>query len=250
MNWADKRRIVYFTIFVIFIIVVIGIPGYILWYKPPTCFDNKKNQGEQEIDCGGPCVKLCKAQEVEPVVEWQQIFRVTPDVYTAVAYVHNPNLGAESINAPYTFTLYSETNNKITTRKGHVYIPPGKSFAVIDPGIIIRGEVPVRAIFEFDNEYTWRGVSGEQIALEVRNKLLTDPKTSPTLEADIFNPSFNDVREVDIGAVLYDTQGNAFAASKTIIDNLDKKSSQHVVFTWPEPFTKAVSRIEIIPIVR
>jgi hypothetical protein len=54
---------------------------------------------------------------------------------------------------------------------------------------------------------------------------------------------------VEVVAIVYDDVGNAFAASKTFVDFIDKQSVQHVTFTWPQVFKKAISRVELIPVI-
>ena len=58
------------SIVILAIILIVGLPAFLLLYKAPTCFDGKQNQGEGGIDCGGPCVKLCPSAFLPPEVIW------------------------------------------------------------------------------------------------------------------------------------------------------------------------------------
>lgn len=50
-----QKQIVIGLIFLFFVLLV-AKGAYLLIQPAPTCFDNKRNQKEEEVDCGGPCV--------------------------------------------------------------------------------------------------------------------------------------------------------------------------------------------------
>jgi len=45
---------------------LIGGGIYLTHRSAPTCFDNKRNQGEEDVDCGGPCI-LCELKYNPPL---------------------------------------------------------------------------------------------------------------------------------------------------------------------------------------
>ncbi len=245
MTWAGKRKLIYFSGFILVIGILVGTPLVLFFYKAPTCFDGKQNGTEQGIDCAGSCVKLCKPLELEPVVLWQQDFKVAPGVYTAVAYVQNPNLNAEAKLVPYTFKLYDSKNVVISERKGTVYIPPGKNFAVFESGIKTAENVPEHVSFDFTGEFNWQSARAGLPQLVIKDPLLSNASTSPSVDVDIQNPTLNPINRVNLTAIIYDLAGNAVAASKTYISNLDRQSSQHIVFTWPYSFPQLAVACEV-----
>jgi hypothetical protein len=247
--WATKRKLIYFGLFFIILAIAIGFPVFSYLYEPPTCFDTTQNGTEQGVDCGGTCVKLCKPLELRPVVLWQQSFRVSTGIYTAAAYIQNPNLSAESFAVPYTFKLYDANNQVIAERSGKTYIPAGKSFAVVEAGITAPDKTVIRASFELDPEFSWYVAKTAKPELIVNNLDVSNTETTPFVDADISNETYTDIGRVTIAALVYDVDGNAIAASKTFITNLYQQSNQHVTFSWPQPFSKLISRVELIPII-
>ena len=242
MTWAAKRQIIYFSVAMSIVLVVVGLPLYSLWHHTPTCFDNMQNGLEQGVDCGGTCIRLCKALETPAVVVWQQAFEVEPGLYSAVAYIQNPNLNAESKGIPYTFTLRDKNNGIIAERKGVTHIPPGKNFAVFESNIIIpKTAGSIHTSFEFTGEFDWTVAPKNPPEISVQHQVVDGLSKTPTITADIVNSSFTKVGRVDATAIVYDVNGNAIAASKTYIDGLDKQSSAPVVFTWPLPFVAQIT---------
>jgi hypothetical protein len=246
LSWDQRRKLIYLGSFALFLIIVISIPTYLTLHQAPTCSDEKQNGTEEGIDCGGSCTKLCKPLQLRPGVLWQQSFEVAPGVYTAVAYVGNPNANAEAKNVPYVFRLYGPGNIVLAERKGVVYIPPGKNFAVVEAGIRADSK-PISTSFDLDDNFTWFAVRAAVPVFSIRGITVSSTTTSPVIEADIQNQTFTDYGRINIVAIVYNRQDNAIAASKTYVDALKRQSVRHIIFTWPEAFTDAAIRVELIP---
>jgi Mg-chelatase subunit ChlD len=240
MTWAAKRQITYFSVFMALIIIVVGIPAFALLYQKPTCFDNKMNGIEQGVDCGGICSRLCPAYVTKPVVVWQQAFKVEPGLYSAVAYVQNPNLNAQAVHVPYTFTFRNEANAVVLERKGTAFIPAGKNFAIFESNIVVPKDIgTLRTTFAFTDAFDWHNATSPQ--LSIANQIVDGVSNAPKISADIVNPNRTDFGRVNVTAIVYDTEGNAVAASRTYLDSLTRESKAQVVFTWPEPFSGQVT---------
>ncbi len=242
MTWAAKRQMTYFSVAAGILLVVVGIPLYSVFHHTPTCFDGVQNGLEQGVDCGGVCIRLCKALEINPVVMWQQAFQVEPGLYSAVAYVQNPNLNAESKNVPYVFTLRDQANAVIAERKGTASIPPGRNFAVFESNIAVASTTgTIHTSFEFTGDFEWTVAPKDTAQITVQNQNVDALAKTPTVTANLVNAGFAPVGRVNAVAIVYDTDGNAVAASKTYVDGIDKQSSSRIVFTWPHAFSGQVA---------
>ena len=133
--WATKRKVTYLSIALSVLVILAAVPISLSLYRPPTCLDGRQNQGEDGVDCGGPCQLLCKSKTLEPIVLWQRFFKVSPGVYNAVAYVQNPNVNSAAYNVPYVFRLYDARNLIIYERKGITAIAPRVTTPVFESGI-------------------------------------------------------------------------------------------------------------------
>jgi Mg-chelatase subunit ChlD len=241
MTWAAKRQIIYFSIFMVLAIIVVGIPLFAIWYEKPTCFDNKQNGGEQGVDCGGACIRLCRAYVTAPVVVWQQSFEVSPGMYSAVAYIQNPNSNAQAMNVPYIFTFRDSANAIIGERKGVAYVPPGKNFAVFESNVHLpEGISGIRTAFAFTGDFDWMSAPASP-KIEIQKQHVEGLSATPIISAEVVNPTRDDLGRINIVAIVYDTEGNAVAASRTYVDSLKKQSRAPIDFTWPRPFSGQVT---------
>lgn len=215
--------------------IVVLIPAILFLYKKPTCSDGKKNGDETGVDCGGSCQILCSFEAIDPIVVWSRAFKVTPHIYSAVAYVENPNLNSQAA-VSYQFKLYDKDNTLIVTRANKAFLPKNKVFAIFEPNIDTGGRTPVRVSFQFTEKFSWTRVLAPTPELVVTQKILTAEDTRPRLDARIENRSRVPQKNIETVAIVYDDKENAIGASRTVIDSLEVGQSADAVFTWPAPF--------------
>jgi cbb3-type cytochrome oxidase subunit 3 len=249
MTWASQRKTIYALGVILFFLLVLGIPSYVHFNKAPTCFDKKQNQNEIGVDCGGVCELLCRNLQKDPVVLWSRSFKVTKGLYNAVAYIENLNAGAEAENVKYTFQLYDDKNVLISERTGYTFLFARRVVPIFEAGIVTGERVPLRTTLTIEKKLVWEREVEKSAPIEISNQQLVDEYLSPRLSADVFNPTVKDLSKVEVTAVVFDSEDNAVAVSKTVVDSLPRRSSVQVVFTWPEAFPANYSRVEIIPLV-
>lgn len=263
-SWSTQRKIIYLSIVLSVLFVFLVVPLVLVLKQNPTCFDGKKNGDEADVDCGGSCQLLCSTDRLLPIVQWSRIFSVSTGVYSAVAYVQNPNLNTEAL-AKYRFKLYDSTGALVATRENTTFIPKNRAIAVFEPNIVTpEGVLPARVTFEFVGDLLWRknsavsgsngttgsvGVTGSEIS--VSQNILSNESVAPRVDVTIMNKTTNDLENIEVVAVVYNNLGNAIGSSRTFVDRLDHGQSKNVVFTWPTPFVTGVeasaSVVEIIP---
>ncbi len=246
-SWSQKRKSIYFAGFTAFLLVAVVLPAYFIFYKAPTCSDGKQNGGEKGVDCGGPCVRLCRSQYLEPNIIWARAIQVKPGLYNALAYIENPNIDAGVDSISYVFKIRDKDGVLVYERKGETFIPPNKFFAIFEDGISVGEKIPANTFFEFTNESLWKKQENKEAGITVLKKAISREETSPRIDATIENKLFQPIFNIEVVAIAYDKNDNALGFSRTFIDKLQKEESQDVVFTWPETFNSKVVKIEIIP---
>lgn len=246
ISWQTRRQALYFGTFFIFLVLVIGIPIFISVYRAPTCFDNKKNQGEEGIDCNGVCQRLCAEKLMLPTVKWVRPFHVSGDVYSVAALVENFNPDAGTFKLSYTFELYDKSNQLITEVRGRTFVLPKQTFLVFEGGINIKIP-PVKAFLKFDSNAEWQRANLQARTLTISDKILRNVDTLPKLSAIVENSAISTARDVEVVAVISDTKNNAIAASRTIVNELAPNEKKNIVFTWPMPFAKQLEAC-VIPV--
>lgn len=251
MSWSSRRRTIYIGIIGLLLLLALVFLYYFFFYKEPTCFDGKQNQDEQGIDCGGVCVKVCGFQAIDPIVLWSRYFKVVDGVYNVVALIENPNSEVEALDVPYSFKIYDEDNILINERRGVVDISSNNITPIFERNVTTGERFPVRnPIFDFTSEPVWTKITKEETYLSIKDKKLVEKEETSRLEALLENQGTKTVQNIEITAVLFNSEGNAIAVSQTMIDSIEKKSSEEIIFTWPELLLSKTSRIEIISVIK
>jgi hypothetical protein len=244
--WSQKRKNSVILVIVAMILIPVAIVAFMIIYKPATCMDGKQNQNERGVDCGGACDLICRDDAVPPVILWERVFKVADGVYTASAYIQNPNLSAGAKNVPYRLRMYDADGVSILERMGTVDIHPKYSFPIIEPSLSLGDRIPTRVTFEFLEAPVWYRMSDDLLPVVINDEVIYNQTTLPRVEAILENKTVKRIDNVPVAVVVYDRRNNAIAVSKTIVETVQGSGSTKVVFTWPEPFSTSVLRTEII----
>ncbi len=242
--WAFWRRVQYITGFLC-IMTLIGVGLYFkYWYAAPSCFDGIQNADERGVDCGGVCERICAPDILLPQALWAQSFKVVDGQYNAVAYIENRNRDVGTPSFEYVFKIYDDAG-LITERSGMTVLPPDGVYPLFEGRVQTGTRVPTRTTIEFKNDIVWlpATVGREQFVLERRDLLNADSR--PRLTAQLRNTSLEETKNVEIIATIFDASGNPLTASRTEVEYFAGRTTENIVFTWPEPIAKTLRSCEV-----
>ncbi len=237
-----------------FFLLLFVFIGYMIFYlltPSDTCFDNKKNQKEQEVDCGGPCTP-CKINYVgkDLVIMEKAFVPGGNNTYDAVVKISNPNdsIGAASFH--YVVTLKDEAGAVLSLREGDSYVLPADLKYITQLGLNLSNGVGVRPT-QLDFLITnveWRQLrAAEKPQLSIYNRKFGPAASGIGSEAEglIRNESSNDFKKIDIVVILRDEKGSIVGVNTTQKDNVRSKEERDFILTWPYAFPAAVRSMEV-----
>ncbi len=241
--WSVRRRAMYVSALSFVVFLMVGIPTVLYLYEPPSCVDGKRNQGEEGIDCGGPCVLLCPSDSLPFIVQWTQKFKVTDSLWSVAARIENPNQNSGAANVPYVFQLFDKGGVLLAQRHGFVSVRPRESLIIFEGGFYIERD-PTHVSFSFTADPVFLKMDTTVPDVIVSNRVLSGEEFRPRLEALVRNNALVTLQDVPVTAVVFDKRGNAIGASRTIIETLEANESAPVMFTWPQPFPVEIGYCE------
>lgn len=245
-SWGNKRKYTIGAFLLLIVISPIVYLTYKLLDKPPSCTDEKQNQRELGVDCGGPCDLYCRGTVASPVILWSRALKVTYGLYTAAISIQNPNLNAAADHVPYRLRILDPDGVTIYEKYDRVDINPKYTFPIIIPGIRLGERLPGRIVFEFLEEPRWYKKQVEVKPVRITNEVIYNEASSPRIEARVENETVKELENINVGIIVYGSDGNAMAVSKTVLDRVPGSGYSNVVFTWPERFPLPIARKEII----
>lgn len=246
-SWRAKRQLIILSIPAL-LILGLGFLFFRQLLPTSTCFDNKKNQSEFAVDCGGPCgpCELKNPKSLETF--WARAVLVRPQTYDVAAEIRNPNEVLSSAKIEYEFILFD--NFGLVARKvGETFILPQERTHIIEANLNTTRE-PSRVEFKvLDIDWQFKKQEPSNLIVERRDYRIVDSdgKKQSLVEASILNRSPFNFSEVLVNFVVLDKQGNLLGANKILVENLLAGSHQVVKSIWPQKLNGEATTISVEP---
>jgi len=248
MSWTrERKKFITFIVGAFFVLlgIVVVLPFVI---KDATCIDGVKNGSETGTDCGGDCQLMCKADIIPLEIRWQRSVKVDEKTYDAVAYLVNKNNNAIPKLVSFKVTLSDKNRATIAEKEGSTVILPGAATPLYVPNIQVEGRIPVYTRFEIIDVSPFFVYSNQDFLKNVQvigQPLFDNTTETPRLTLTIQNTLFDRVQDVDVYALLYDTEDTLIAVSKTYIESIAGRGQEKAYFSWRSPFSSP-ARFEFI----
>lgn len=213
----------------------------------PSCQDNRRNQGEEGVDCGGLCIS-CALREQKPVeIFWTRFVQIRGNTYDVAAEVRNPNVKLAAVSFDYEFKLFDTAGVAVASRRGRSFLYPGETAHLIEIGLL-SGRTIARVSLAI-GEAQWRfsdAVGPDVIAGSKEYAVEGDPgMLVSTVKAIVANRGITDVRDITVSALVFDQNGNLLGVHRTLINELGAGTSKATSFVWPTQFPTAPSSLTV-----
>ena len=239
-RWAFWRRFQYSTGF-LSVLSMFGVLIYFMYFfVPSNCFDGILNGDETAIDAGGSCVRIDPQTVIAPSLVWVESFEVAAGQYNSVAYIENKNQTAATPELEYTFQLLNE-GVVVAERTGVTVLPPNSAYPVFEGRIFTDGGAPVtdtQLVLKPADDWRPASIGRDQFrSLDIE---LVGADTRPRLNVEIENNELTAAENVEVVATIFNTFGEPITASQTFIEDIRPRSTQEIIFTWPNPLTRTI----------
>jgi hypothetical protein len=245
MDWAHRRS---FTVILTLAGVVLAfllVLGFAIFYKTPTCTDNKQNGDEAGIDCGGSCSTVCSAQAQDAKVKFARTLTQSGRT-DLIAYIDNPNADAYAANAHLLISVYRQDGH-ILEKRATITLPAKSSTPIFIPSIASEPVQQVFVSFATGSPVWTKGSGWSKEPPKVAAYAVDNADTAPRITATMANPTAYPKTNVPFVATVFAADGSVIAASQTVVPYIPPQGSAQAVFTWNEPFS-GYARVEIIPL--
>ena len=249
MDWRTRRQLLILLIVAGVVFGVLGLIGYALLHQPGSCTDNKLNQGEEEVDCGGPCAPCAFKHQKSVEVFYARFVEVRPKNYDIVAEVQNPNEHLAGRPLIYRTHLFDDKGAEVGRRDGETYVYPNDRIYIIEGNFVTERTVVEAKIEILPDETRWQYTNALHPDLTVGNKqyevVTVDDRELSYESAVLTNRESAGFHNVDVRVALLDKDGNIAGVAKTIVQNLPPGGTRKVEFTWPNKIAADVDRVEL-----
>ncbi|HYE23335.1 MAG TPA: hypothetical protein VEA92_02705 [Candidatus Paceibacterota bacterium] len=248
MSWASRRKFAIIALIALIAVAVIASLTFAVIHETPTCTDGKLNGEETGVDCGGGCTYLCLNEVEEPVVRFVRPFSPQAGRYDVIAYIdnRNPSLAAKNVHA--TVELFDESRTLLGTKEATLDIPAGGTVPLYIPEAYRGDRIVSQAFLTLDESTLRFYVPDDRHRVPSVTGVETENSESPRITAEIENQTAYPMYDIRPIATVFDTAGNAIAASQTYLPQLGAYGQAHVLFTWNRAFPSPPARVEVLPV--
>ncbi len=218
------KQIIYGFFYLAVIGAIVYGASFVIKETAPTCNDNRQNQNETEVDCGGPNCASCAIKHLQPIAPKLEYFGVGGNT-TVILTLSNPNLeyGAESFI--YTINFYDAGHTKIFSLTKDSFIYPAEAQkTIVEPNlafnyraIVGQPEIVISGVnWKSLTEFAEPKFQTRQIRTEVSGARVTVSGILVNREAGSFP-------KATVGLLVYQQLSDSnqlVGASKTVLQNL------------------------------
>lgn len=246
-SWRARRQLIAFLI----IASIVGAAAFRFasrFIPEASCFDRTQNQGEAEIDCGGPC-GACELRNPKSIsIFWARAAHASPGVFDAVALIENPNEALSSGRVEYEFTFFDGIG-EIARRVGTTFIFPQERTYVIEANMR-TSRTPIRIEFRI-LDVTWQVGDTRAPMLVVEGRTYearpNGAQKRSVVEAMVVNTTHFDFRRMETSIVVFDPDGNVVGTNRIVNEGVRAGERVSVISLWPAEFAGTVAAIEVKP---
>jgi hypothetical protein len=236
------KQLIYASAFLVVIALLVG--GYYLNYvKPaPTCFDGIQNQGEQGIDCGGPCAVSCSLRSVKPLAVADRVLVLRPDAahMSFLTQVSNPNHDYAARNFSYSFELLDARGAVIQSYPGESFIYAGEVKYILAANVPAPQTNYSSVDIKLDSNPDWvpAGQFPGPPQLNTAGAQTNISSDKMSVDGNVTNLEAAPLKSVTIVAIFRGKLGQVAGASQTEVENLAPSAPQP--FSIIHPFVPDV----------
>ncbi|XLQ20497.1 MAG: hypothetical protein ACKUBY_01815 [Candidatus Moraniibacteriota bacterium] len=225
---------IYAVLFLLFVWMIVS-----MMKTDPTCFDGKKNQNEEQIDCGGVCTK-CPEELIgkDLIVQNEHLVYGGENKYDVVAQINNPNIlyGGEKVY--YTVEILDDNGTVLGSVSDETFILPNETKYLVEIGLE-TDKKPTKLKVSINNVEWVKFTEFDSPQILVKNQKFGFVQNG-TNYAEAFglvsNDSVYDFNNVTIYVILEDERGIPVAVNSTEMRTLDSGAKRDFRLIWPHKF--------------
>ncbi|HHX58325.1 MAG TPA: hypothetical protein GX706_00975 [Candidatus Moranbacteria bacterium] len=247
MKRVLKRVLILVTYLVI--ALSLGLVFYFFLKPASSCEDGIRNQGEAQVDCGGPCrpcSSVVSLQELEMgEIEW---INQAENNYDVTIQVRNPNefYGV----AKFKFKIYDRIKGETEASWQEGFILPGETKRLIAYGVTAVNDQAPDFVIKLDKDsFIWEKFSDYAMPnLEIYNPAYQElEQGSPffsRVNGVVVNNSNVDLETIKVKVFLKDDQNKLLATGEQAMNTVQAGNRREFIINFPHRINGVISSVE------
>ncbi len=244
MNRYHKKKLKIIFVYLLILVIVAGGIYLLIKLKLPSCSDGIQNQGEEGIDCSGPCSPCPWQLQKDLEVILAEAVETQDNYSDLIAKIRNSNkeYGAESFS--YVFDIYDFKGNLVLSKQGSSYILPQETKYIIEQKVLVQSKI-YNVEFRVVHIPWQKLVDYEEPELLIRNLDFKQLDNTSRLSGTLENRGNYDFDRIDIYSVLFDARSDIVGVGKTEARTVLSKGSRYFEINWFFPIDVQLENIDV-----
>ena len=257
MDYRRKKQAIIVSILALVLVLILTGAYYKWFYQRATCFDNKQNQNEGGVDCGGSCAMSCEILTVKKLeVEWVKAIFLKDGVYDLAAKITNPNpnFGLEKFD--YVFSLFDADNQLLAKKEGSSFVLPNQAKYLVEVNIALAVR-PAKAelVIAEPVRTNWRRLRNgfqapDMYVHDKQFKILGSEEGAQLASAQVSgiikNNSDFDFDKVSLAVLLFDAKKEIVGVNRTEAYTIPAGEERYFSVLWFSPFNGEVKSMDVL----
>lgn len=236
------------VITIVFILILISLTAFLfsVTKKEASCFDNKQNQDEEGVDCGGIC-ESCELAKLEDFKLLQlQTLETGDGNYDLLAKIKNPNANYGAQKFSYSFVFIGNDGVKIESFTGDNFILPLETKYIFVPNLKLKNP---KADLKFKiQNINWAGLENEIPKILLFNKKFNFSKSELeffSFSATLINKSPASYPKVEVVLAIFDNNNKLLTINGAELNKVSFDQERNLKMVWSLPFKGVPKRFEV-----
>lgn len=239
MIYQTRKQIIIGAFYILlFVLVGAGI-YYSVAYQTPSCFDNIKNQDEENVDCGGSCAQGCIPLFDVEVISADAL-PLGGGYYDLVGKIRNPNPNFGVPVLRYRFELKDADGNIAAQKEGATFLLPNSPKYLIENNFQTSAKIASATLkIEPLNKSNIRLLDDykpvELFIKDRRFEIFSQPGLAAQATGVAQNKTAYDFEKVNVNIILFDDNKTIVGAAKSEIKTLTAGEERYFSARWIAP---------------
>jgi hypothetical protein len=219
------------------ILLLVAMPFYDTFLRPrPSCSDGILNQGEEGVDCGAVCRRICLPPDLEPLAlaERPRIFLPIKDHLSVLIRFRNPN-PEHGATFQYKLSLEDSVGKILGVTSQDDFLFPSQIKYVLLPNFTLDDvEKVTQANIEISSTNWVPQTFVTQPKVVLRNEVAVDEGDVVRVRGRVVNEDIRLAESVNIVALIANQWGGTIGSSATILENLEPGEVREFSISHPK----------------
>lgn len=198
--------------------ISVGIYFYYLIPKP-TCFDNIKNQNEENADCGGLCVS-CELKTLNLINGEVQVFSAGKFKSTILVKIKNPSSNYFLRKFGYKFDVFSKLGTRLAAIEGKSSVLPVETKYLVVPGINYDYQDILKVVFKTLDQNWEPAGNSPRYSFKTENLKTEVSGGYIQVKGELVNDSAFSASSIVVAAIIYGKSGDILNGSTGEINSV------------------------------